>query len=167
MPEQTNTLGELLELAIRLEQAAEALYRGLEARFAHHPEVAAFWAQYAKEEAGHARWLEILRDRMGPDHLFRPADLRMIEVARDLLRTPPEQLLERVENLEDAYRLVTDLENSETNAIFEFLISDPAMAEESRVFLRSQLHEHINRLVTDFPQAYAGTANRLSVKAQR
>lgn len=166
MPEQTNTLGELLELAIRLEQSTETLYRGLEARFGHHPEIAAFWAQYAKEEAAHARWLGILRERMSTDHLSHPADQRMFEAAQELLRVPPERLLEGVKNLEDAYRLVTDLENSETNAIFEFLISDPAMAEESRVFLRSQLHEHIGRLMTGFPETYASPASRMSIKAQ-
>ncbi len=165
MTEQ-GTLSELFELSIRLERAAEALYRGLEARFAHHPEIAAFWVQYAQEEALHARWVETLREKIEPAHLASPVDRRMIEEAQSLLLVSPEQMLEGVRNLEDAYRLVNEVENSETNAIFEFLISDMAMAEKSRAFLRAQLHEHIGRLMTGFPEAYATPASRLAIKVK-
>ncbi len=41
------TIAELFELAIGAEKIAETLYRGLEAKFAHHPEIADFWCFYA------------------------------------------------------------------------------------------------------------------------
>ncbi|OQY21229.1 MAG: hypothetical protein B6I35_08850 [Anaerolineaceae bacterium 4572_32.2] len=44
------TVAELFEMAIGAEKAAEELYHGLAAKFAHHPEVADFWKEYAAEE---------------------------------------------------------------------------------------------------------------------
>ncbi len=164
MPEQENTLKELFELAIRLEQAAETLYHSLEARFAHHPQVAAFWARYAREEAGHARQLEVMMSHVEPARLSDPADLHLLDTARDLLSTPVDQLLSRVKNLEDAYRLVSDLENSEVNAIFESLLDVASLEEGSRSFWRAQLHEHIGRLIAGFPPPYNSLQQRIDTQ---
>ena len=125
------TVSELFELAIAAEKAAEELYRRLEKKFAHHQEVADFWRKYAAEEVGHAHWLERLRDALNPDQLSAPADPFVLKDAHKVLQFSVENRLNDIKNLEDAYQLVNELENSETNAIFEFLITNFSSDEET------------------------------------
>lgn len=159
------TVNELFELAIVAEKSAEELYRGLEAKFSHCPEVANFWREYADEEARHARGLERIRDGLKAEQLAALAEPQMLEDARKAAQFSVEGALVGIKNLEDAYQLVSDVENSETNAIFEFLIMDHAEADESRSFMRAHLREHIGKLMTGFPVQFQGRSNRLSVKA--
>ena len=156
---------ELFDLAIAAEKAAEELYRGLEAEFAHHQEVADFWRKYAAEEAGHAGRLEHLRDRVSPEQLSAPVDPLMLKDARKLLQFFVENRLKKVKDLEDAYELVNELENSEINVIFEFLITVFSSDEKTQSFLRSQLRDHITKLMTEFPAQFKSVTRRRAVKA--
>jgi len=160
-----DTVAKLLELAIGAEKAAEKLYRQLEAKFAHHQDVADFWRGYAAEEAGHARWLEKLRDRLSPAHLSAPADPIMLKDAYRLAQFSTENALKQIKNLEDAYQLVNELENSETNVVFEFLITNYSSDTEAQSFLRSQLKDHISRLVVEFPARFRHRASRQATRA--
>jgi len=159
------TVAELFDLAIRAEKAAEEMYSGLEAKFAHYPEVADFWGQYATEEAGHTRWLERLRDRLSPEKLSELADSHALENARVVLGFSVEDALEEIENLQDAYQMANELESSETNAVFEFLITHFSYDEETQSFLKAQLREHVAKLTTKFPAQFKDAAMRLSVEA--
>ncbi|MDY7080096.1 MAG: hypothetical protein SXV54_24715 [Chloroflexota bacterium] len=159
------TMGELFELAITVEKAAEELYRGLEAKFVHHREVANFLGEYAAEEAGHAKQLESLRDTLSPEQLSAPADFQMPQDAHRILQSPVGKVLKGIKNLEEAYQLVHELEDSETNAILEFLITDFSMDRKAQYFLRVQLKEHIGRIMTEFPARFGDTASRLVVEA--
>jgi hypothetical protein len=159
------TMNDLFELAIGLEQAAEALYQGLSAKFAHVPEVAEFWKEYAVEEAGHARWLVHIQRDLGEDKLSLPADPSLIGRARRLLGVSVVKQLAEVRNLEDAYQLANELENSETSTVFEFFIDSFSERQDTQSFLRAQLQHHVEKLMREFPQRYTGRASRLSVKA--
>ena len=160
-----STVAGLLELAITAEKAAEELYHGLEAKFAHHEDVAAFWREYAGEEAMHAEWLERLRDSLAPERLSAPADPGVLEEANRALQVSVERMLQDVHNLEDAYQLVNDLENSETNAVFDFLIANFAEDKKTQAFLRSQLKDHIGKLAIDFPIQFRLASVRREIKA--
>ncbi len=164
MPKDT-TVAELFDLAIGAEKAAEEMYRGLETKFTHYPEIAGFWRQYAAEEAGHARWLERLRDRLGQEELSAPADSRALENARVVLEFSVKDALEEIENLQVAYQVANELESSETNTVFEFLITHFSYDEETQSFLKAQLREHIAKLTTKFPAQFKDAAMRLSVDA--
>ncbi|KAF0106923.1 MAG: hypothetical protein FD146_2281 [Anaerolineaceae bacterium] len=160
------TIADLFELSITLEQTAEMFYRGLAARFAHAPEAAAFWKNYADEEAGHARWLEDLRAQLDESKLRQPANAALVESARRLLRKTPEEALAGITNLEEAYQTAVETENSETNTIFEFLITDYALTNRSKDFLRAQLHDHADKVSREFPSAFQSRMTRLEVKAR-
>jgi rubrerythrin len=160
-----SSLADLMQLAIQLEQSAEALYRGMAAKFAHYPDVAAFWERYAAEEVGHARWLERLQRTSSPEQLAAPADPLMLETARRLLGFSVETALKKTRNLEEALQLAIDLENSETNAIFEFLIVNYSTDRNTIGFLRNQLKNHVANLTAALPTQYKGRAQRLSVQA--
>ena len=160
-----STVFELFDLAIGAEKAAKKLYRGLEAKFAHYPEVAGFWREYATEEAGHVLWLERLRERLDSEELSEPADSQALRNARAALQFSVEDALEEIKDLQDAYHMANELENSETNAVFEFLITHFSYDEETQSFLKAQLKEHVARLMTGFPAQFQSARMRLSVEA--
>ena len=164
MTEQA-TNGELFNLAIAAEEAAEELYRGLEAKFAQHPDVAAFWRQYAAEEAAHAHWLARIRDALSPEQLAAPADSQILGEALKASGFSVGSALKGIENLEDAYQLVSEIENEEINAVFEFLIEGFSTIPEAQSFLRAQLRDHINRIMIEFPERFGDVVVRLAVRA--
>lgn len=161
----TATVDELFQMAIAIERATETLYQGLQAKFAHHPEVAAFWGAYAQDEAGHARWLERVCAELTAAQRAQPANPDVLQDARRTLDFSVERALQNLDNLQTAYQLAYDLENAETNAIFEFLITNFSLAQKSRAFLQIQLRSHINKITDEFPVQYRDVASRREVEA--
>jgi len=157
----------LFEYSIRLERAAKTLYLQLEKKFSAYPEVALFWKHYADEEEGHAAYLERVRNEMNADRLSKPGDAMILQKVRECLDMATQIKLENIKTLQDAHQLATELENSETNAIFEFIILNFSTEElaKSHLFLRTQLNIHIARLEKDFPAPYRSSVTRQSVLA--
>jgi hypothetical protein len=120
----TMTLDTVFQAAIAAERATEVLYRGLQAKFASYPELADFWLGYAREEHGHATWLEGLYKRIDPLRLVEPVDQHTARLVIAVQSFSVEMALDGVHDLEDAYQLVNELENNETNAIFQFLMNN-------------------------------------------
>ncbi len=164
MPEY-GTIAHLIELAIQGERLSETFYLRLAKKFSNHPDVADFWNGYAAEENGHARWLIKLRERAGEERLAQPADPEVLQQAQRALATPVESLLAGVKTLQDAYDAANELEHSETNAVFEFLISYFAEDDQAQIFLRAQLNEHIGRLMIDFPKRLGTGTLRRGIQA--
>jgi ferritin len=163
---QSGTVGALFALAIDLEYKASELYDRLAAKFRHEPPVADFWRDYAAEERTHAEALISIRDRIGQDVLTRAADERMMHYARRGMDRAVDETVAQISNLDEAYELANDLEVGETNAIFEFLIDEYAVAQEARGFLRSQLKEHVTKIAMHFPDGYQSKSERLAVEAR-
>ncbi len=164
----TGTIADLIEKAIAVEQGSEEFYRRLAAMFSEQQDVVRFWQRYADEEKGHAAYLVRMRERMTAEQLQGAADTYMLEVMRKSLEYNLDQMLDRIRTLEDAYQLVVELENSETNSIFEALITNFSAAElaKSNAFLRVQLKRHIAALQEEFPARYQSRMMRESVKAR-
>ena len=163
---QGNTVADLFALAIAAETSAAELYRGLAAKFAQYSDVAEFWQHYVTDEITHARWLARLQGDVSVEQLAARADPIMLENARRAANVSVETLLADVHNLADAYELVNDLENSETNVVFDFLVSSFPADQEVLSFLRAQLSEHVDRLVTAFPERFRDSGARLATTAQ-
>lgn len=164
MPSNTKTNRELFEYAIALEKASQDLYLELEKMFANNPEAARFWHQYANEEAGHAAYLESIKSSAEPNLLSETADKDMLQSVLVCLEKASPARLAGINNLDDAYILALEIENSETNAIFEFMITNFSQDEllKSKKFLRTQISTHIGRLENDFP--YKGRVTRQGIK---
>jgi rubrerythrin len=163
---QGTTVADLFALAIAAETSAAEFYRGLVAKFSGYSDVAEFWQRYVTDEIAHARWLARLQGNLSVEQLADRADPAMLENARHAASVSVEALLDEVHTLEDAYELVNDLENSEVNAVFEFLISSFPADADVLSFLRTQLMEHVNRLVTAFPERFGDPGARLAATAQ-
>ena len=159
------TSGQLFDLAIQAEQVAEAGYRRLARIFEHHAGVAEFWLGYAEQEAQHARWLAQIRERFSPLELESPEDPAMVERLRQVTDLSVEELFASVQTLDDAYLLVSDLENSETNVVFEFLVDRYAQDARAQTFLRAQLRDHVGDLMVGFPARFGNAEARRSVNA--
>jgi rubrerythrin len=159
------TLDTVFQAAIGAERAAENLFRGLQSKFAAHPGLAEFWGDYARDEQRHAAWLEGLYARIDPQRLAEPVDEHTAAMVRAVAGFSVESALAQIADLEDAFQLVNEIENAETNAIFQFLLNNFEPDEEMKVFLRAQLQKHIARLMLDFPQQYKGVVARKAVKA--
>lgn len=160
------TVGDLFTLAIAAEDTSAEFYRGLVTKFAHESDIADFWQRYALDEVAHALWLERLRSNLSAERLAEPADLDILASAQRVRSVSVEKALSGVYDLEDAYELVNDLENSETNVVFEFLITNFPYDREVLSFLRTQLTEHVNRLITAFPNRFRDPGVRRTVTAQ-
>ncbi len=163
---QGTTVADLFALAIAAETSAAEFYRGLAVKFTRYSDVTEFWQRYMTDEIEHARWLARLQSNLSVEQLAARADLSMLENARRAANVSVETLLDEVHTLADAYELVNDLENSETNAVFEFLISSFPTDPEVSSFLRAQLSEHVDRLVTVFPERFRDPGARLAAIAQ-
>jgi hypothetical protein len=169
MSQTVANIRELFGKAIELERAAETLYESFADFFAEHRTVASFWKHYADEEGGHAAYLERVLESLPADRLLEPANSHMLRGLNDCLRAASPDRLSNVYNLEDAFQLATELENSETNAIFEFIIMNFSTDElaKSHKFLRAQLSSHINKLQEAFPVEFRSVAARQSVVARK
>ena len=152
------TVGDLVSLAVQAERNAEALYDGMSKMFIRYPEVARFWAHYANEEAGHARWMLNLRNRICPDLLTRPADSELWSRAVKLVEPSVDDLLGGIHDLQDAWELANEMEHGETNLIFAFLIDNFTDDDLTLTFLRIQLREHMEHLLVGLPVQF-GDAN--------
>ncbi len=155
----------LFELAISAEFMARDLYRQLAQKFSAHAEVVNFWEELARQEIGHAEALRRIYAKLTPEQRAAPADPVKLAGIRVVLAEPLDRLLADITNLDEAYQLTSDLENSEVNAVFKFLVNcfstDPRVGE----FLRAQLREHLALLERDFPQRFGPAGQRRLIKA--
>jgi rubrerythrin len=159
------TVAQAFEMAISAERAAERLYQGLAAKFAHREDVAAFWRQFVSDEATHAELLEGIRAQLPAEQLSEPADPHAVELFQIVVALSVETELLRVENMQDAYELASEMENGETNAIFRFLVDNFEMNRQVRHFLHAQLDKHLGRLSIDLPAPYRGALSRELIRA--
>ena len=161
------TIGDMLTVAIELEAGARRFYEGLAEMFAHIDEVAAFWRLFAADEAMHGSHLAKLRASLNVARLSEPANAEIMRAARKLLTPTAEEQLAEVRNLDDAYEIAHDLETSETNTIFRFMISEFSQDRRIVTALMRHLDEHVERLMTGLPARFATRAARAEVKAVR
>ena len=155
----------LFEYAIAAEHYARELYHEFARLFAADARVAAFWQRYAAEEMGHARWLEQLLKKLSPETRDAPADIDKLEAARHVIKVPLAHALVTIETLEDAYQLAHELESSEMNTLFEFLLFTFADDPQATQFARDQLRDHVARLSEGFPEHYTGATSRRALRA--
>ena len=82
-----------------------------------------------------------------------PIDARMAEKAEQLQNLDIRELVNSVENLDDAYRIAYDLESSEVNAIFNFLTIRFLSSDESYDIISATIDRHLLRLA-DFSRTF-------------
>lgn len=142
------TVEELITAAIAAEEKAYTFYEGVLRKFRHAPHVAAIWQELMNDEDEHRRLLEKARANLTPEELQAPADPEILYKIQEVLRFSPESSLQTVRTLDDAYAIALDLENSEVNAIFEFILNRYVAVDEAdqKHMVDVYLRDHIRRL---------------------
>lgn len=140
------TVDELLALLLKAETAVQKFYLQLMEAFAYEPAVAEVWWMLGADEAGHIRLLEQVREALSPERLRSPADPLWLEAARAAARFSPESTMARIRTLEDAYQEAHAIENSELNAVFEFVMTEYFPRPLQRMFIVNLLKTHVDRL---------------------
>jgi rubrerythrin len=157
------TIDELFDVAIKAERTAARLYRALAGLFKEQPSVAAFWMSYAGAEEQHAAWLVKTREGLSDARRRAPADPEIVENLDRVQRVSVDDLVADIETLDDAYQLASDLENSETNAIFGFIVDNFAEDADTQAFLQAQLRDHVRGLMISFPKEFGTRPLRRAV----
>ena len=147
------SLGELIEAAIAAENAARKVYLGFTHKFIFRPDASEFWQLMADDEGDHARILSEMREHVSEEDMNTPIDARMTEKAEQLQTLDIRELVNSVENLDDAYRIAYDLESSEVNAIFNFLTIRFLSSDESYDIISATIDRHLLRLA-DFSRTF-------------
>jgi rubrerythrin len=158
------TADELLELSLGFEENARELYRQWAQLFASTPDVAAFWSEYASDEASHALLLEELRQRLSPEQLATRIENELAGDTKRLLAFLQKE--QNIEDLDQAYHFANMIETSEINPLFETIMSTFGKDEKTNSLLRLQLTEHIGKLTNNFPKRFSRPELRQAIKVQ-
>lgn len=163
---KTMTLSKLFECGIAAENAAREFYLGLIRKFSSRPVVCAFWKTMAENEEGHARILERSRDCVPSDRLGDGVDAVMAEKVEAISRLSVPEMLDSVHNLDDAYMLAHELENSDVNTLFDFLKLKLIARTEKENLSPDIIDRHLRRLL-DFGKTFgdAEMRKRIAVDA--
>ncbi len=140
------TVADLLALAIQAEQKAQILYRELASRFHHVPQAARLWQEMLQDEVRHQEILEEVGAQLTPEQLGAPVDMFVFHKAAEIVHFSPQQRLAAVQTLADACRLAHDLEFSEVNTVFKFILLQLVPCGMKRDLAVIEMDQHLARL---------------------
>jgi rubrerythrin len=159
------TLEALLKISIRAEEAAMKLYEALADKFSHEKDVEEFWRSMLFDEIIHVQQLQKIYESLDQKKRAAQVDPAILQEAREGLRIVERADLDVIKNLDDAYELVSELENSEINTVFKFILARFAHTEVTRTFIDYELETHLKKL-TEFAKRYDGSEGRKAVKVK-
>ncbi len=160
-----HTVADIFERLINIEFRAGELYGKLSILFTHVPEISAFWKELAEEEIFHMNTLLEIYKSLTEEQLFSLYEKQIwenIENIQDLLNT---NLIGSIKNLDDAYELACQIEFSEINEIFKFLVTKHPLSEEQEQLVLSNVKQHHNKL-TNFKYKFGDSALRKQIRIQ-
>ena len=117
------------------------------------------------EEVQHSQELENIRNSLSPEQLSVPADPSTLEKAKRVLEFSVTDSLSSIATLDDAYEIVRDLERSEVNVVFTFIMSEFIPSEKQKEFVMWQLENHTQKIVK-FPEIYGDSSLRKKILVQ-
>jgi hypothetical protein len=150
---------ELVGRCVELELCAMRLFEGLAARFADLPAVHEFFTTLAQQEKGHSELLDLCRitaeRSRWVEEQFAPwrAAIPWLEARmRDLASS-----VESVQIVPQALKLVTEIESSEVNEVFDGVVraTDSSFVRAMKAFWSAE-EEHIAYICQTIPQLEPG-----------
>jgi hypothetical protein len=152
---------ELIGRCIDLEFQAMRIYNLLAHRFAEAARVRAFLAELARQEEEHAELLEVCRDAVRR----KPRQAARFSPWSDYLPLLEQQMeavvasIDQIQCVEDAMRLVIQIEFSEVNRVFMGVVrvASPASLAKLRPFQQA-VEKHIAYICRQIPEFAPGEA---------
>ena len=141
-----NTINTLFEMAIAAEKEARIFYRGLTKKFQHVPMAANVWRGMMQDEVMHFEELQKIHATLTEEQLRAPVDQSIMWKAESVREFSAENSLNQIETLGEAFQTAHELEHSEVNTVFEFIMTEFVDREDQRAFVASQLREHLAKL---------------------
>ena len=160
-----DTNADMFELAIQIERYQCTLNHRFAELFLYPPDVVEFWKGMEKDEQYHARTLESIRGSIHPEQLLAPADPLFLRKTEGVLNIPVEERMNRIDTLNDGYDLSHEMENSEFNIVFEFLVKKFGSSEETKKFALAEIDKHLQKLI-EFPRTFGDINWRKGIKSR-
>ena len=165
IPNPEQTVGYVIQHAIKAEYSAREIYLQLLQMFAHVPNVSKFWQDLASDEAKHAYTLLKVRRSLSDEQLATAADRQLLDSIASTTFFLNKVSLDTVETLDDAYEIAHEIEYSEVNHLFKCLVGHFITHKERIQIVLSEIHEHQQKL-TDFTENFGDRAWRKQISAR-
>lgn len=131
-----DNLKTLFDLALAAESIMRNFYRHSTQLFCHVPRLVDFCKNMEKDESLHIEKLLALRDALSPEKLRQRVDPKDLKAMKEIRMTFPDEILKRIETLDDFFELAHEMESSEINALFQSLLKEYSPSpRETRAFL--------------------------------
>lgn len=156
------TIRDLFGFAITGERIMQDYYYGLAGKFGHLAEISNFWKDLAMDEARHLAALAESQKSIGEDILSSLAEPAMTENMKNYLKFSAADMLNSVNNLDDAYELAHEMEYSEINSIFKFLTTNFISSPEKQRDAVYLIDSHLAKLM-DFSKNFGNVQWRKGI----
>jgi len=153
------TKKELFHLAINIEGILADAYAYIAEGFHHLPWISHFWQELSQDELHHKTALTLMMERQSPKELNDMIDPRLFIILHDAHRSSLPARWHRIKDLNEAYELANELEHSEFNSVFAFLMQGTAPTPERKAFIMKEIQCHLNKLL-EFGKASGPPSNR-------
>ena len=144
----TDTVKDLLLLAMSAEESAQAFYAELSRMFRHMPDVSARWKEMMNDEVQHKNSLEKIFAELSEEELCAPAPDIIQKLRATLCNISLKDKLSSVKTLDDAYEIAFWLEHSEVNIAFKVMWSRPITATsfQNNDLVVDMISKHVAKL---------------------
>lgn len=152
MPESINaaeapTLFSHFKLAMNNESQAATLYVKFKEMFKTDLEATTFWDVMNKDELRHLALLKEIFASLASDILKQPTDAVTFQQAVKAQKDLDQVNLNNITNLDQAFELAHDLEFSEINIVFIYLVSCYHYSEEKLDMIIEEIDSHQVKLM--------------------
>jgi len=144
---ETPTLLNHFKLSMDNESRAAALYVKFEEMFKANEEAADFWDSLKRDELYHLKILKEIFKSLSDEILKQPAEMTTYEDAVKAKINLDKAKLENIKNLDHAFEQAHDLEFSEMNTVFIYLVSKYHYSEEKQDQIIEEIDSHRIKLM--------------------
>ncbi len=159
---EKDTIEELFELSISAEREALAFYASLAEAYSAHDVAVRFFHDMHQDEEHHIDVLVRMRGSLSKEDLKKPVPHHAASLITSFLNFSAARSMAKINDLEDAYRMVVNLEFSEINKLHELLIDLFAPGEETRQKSFEMIKAHLYKIEV-FHDATGDTVARRGV----
>ena len=136
----------LFDLAILAEQEVQSLYNFFANKFSDNEKASQFWALMALDEYQHIGLLYKISKSIDKNELNKPIVSSLVNDAENNIKKIQNINKSEIITVYDAYLITHEVENSELNVVFMFILGNWVKDEQQYDFAYNELVKHLERL---------------------